>query len=204
MVIRSTTTLHRVLALGLLFTVLASIYVGFFQPLIDAYRSSADRLQQAQAQLAKLIQIAQSRKAIEGRLTEFRRSDTSDRYYLSGRTPSLAAAGLQNHLKAIIETSEGQLITSSDLPSANEEKLTKVATSLRLKAQTEGLREILHAIETQLPLVFIDKLSVRGLSFYSPRTTPNTEPMLDIQLDLSGFARVVEAANGKREQGASL
>ncbi|MGH8644598.1 MAG: type II secretion system protein GspM [Gammaproteobacteria bacterium] len=204
MVIRSTTTLHRLLALGLLFTVLASVYVGFLQPLIDAYRSSADRLQQAQAQLAKLIQLAQSRKAIENRLAEFRRTDTSGRYYLSGRTPSLAAAGLQNHLKAIIETSGGQLITSSDLPSTNEEKLTKVATSLRLKAQTEGLREILYATETQLPLVFIDKVSVRGLSFYSPRLTPNTEPMLDIQLDLSGFARVAEAANGKREQGASL
>ncbi|MGH8613338.1 MAG: type II secretion system protein GspM [Gammaproteobacteria bacterium] len=203
MVMRSTTTLHRVLALGLLFTVLASVYVGFLQPLIDAYRSSADRLQQAEIQLGKLIQIAQSRKSIESRLAEFHRSDTSDRYYLSGRTPSLAAAGLQNHLKAIIEASEGQLITSSDLPSVNEERLTKVATSLRLKAQTEGLREILYAIETQLPLVFIDKLSVRGLSFYSPRATPNTEPMLDIQLDVSGFARVGAAANGKREQGTS-
>ncbi|MGH6635097.1 MAG: type II secretion system protein GspM [Gammaproteobacteria bacterium] len=204
MVTRSTTTVHRVLALGLLFTVLGSMYVGFLQPLMDAYRSSADRLQQAQDQLAKLIHIAQSRKATESRLAEFRRTDTSDRYYLSGRTPSLAAAGLQNHLKAIIEASAGQLITSSDLPSTNEERLTKVATSLRLKDQTEGLREILYAIETQLPLVFIDKLSVRGLSFYSARTTPNTEPMLDIQLDLSGFARAAEAANGKREQGASL
>lgn len=204
MVTRSTTTLHRVLALGLLFTVLASMYVGILQPLIDAYRFSADRLQQAQNQLAKLTQIAQSRKAIENRLAEFRRTDTSDRSYLSGRTPSLAAAGLQNHLKAIIEASGGQLITSSDLPSANEEKLTRVATSLRLKAQTEGLREILYAIETQLPLIFIDKLSVRGLSFYSPRATPNTEPMLDIQLDLSGFARVAETTNGKREQGVSL
>jgi len=160
-------------------------------------------LQHAQTQLAKLTQIAQSRKTIESRLAEFRRSDTSDRYYLIGRTPSLAAAGLQNHLKTIIEASGGQLITSSDLPSANEEKLTKVATSLRLKAQTEGLREILHAIETQLPLVFIDKLSVRGLSFYSLRTTSNTEPMLDIQLDLSGFARAAEPETGKREQGAS-
>ncbi|MGH8594060.1 MAG: GspMb/PilO family protein, partial [Gammaproteobacteria bacterium] len=81
--------------------------------------------------------------------------------------------------------------------------LTKVATSLRLKAQTEGLREILHAIETQLPLVFIDKLSVRGLSFYSLRATSNTEPMLDIQLDLSGFARAAEPETSKREQGAS-
>lgn len=200
---RSTTMLHRVLSLGLLFTVLASVYFGFLQPLIDAYRSSGDRLQHAQTQLAKLIQIAQSRRTIESRLAEFRRSDTSDRYYLIGRTPSLAAAGLQNHLKAIIEASGGQLITSSDLPSANEEKLTKVATSLRLKAQTEGLREILHAIETQLPLVFIDKLSVRGLSFYSLRATSNTEPMLDIQLDLSGFARAAEPETGKREQGAS-
>jgi hypothetical protein len=204
MVRRSTTTLHRVLAVGLLFTVLTTLYVGFVQPLIDAYRSSAERLQQAEMQLAKLTQIAHSRKAIERRLVEFRRSDTSDRYYLSGRTPSLAAAGLQNHLKAIIEAGGGQLITASDLPSANEEKLAKVATSLRLKAQTEGLREILYAIETQLPLVFIDKLSVRGLSFYSARATPGTEPMLDIQLDLSGFARVGEGATGKREQGASL
>ncbi|MGH8605596.1 MAG: type II secretion system protein GspM, partial [Gammaproteobacteria bacterium] len=110
---RSTTMLHRVLSLGLLFTVLASVHFGFLQPLIDAYRSSSDRLQHAQTQLAKLIQIAQSRKTIESRLAEFRRSDTSDRYYLIGRTPSLAAAGLQNHLKAIIEASGGQLITSS-------------------------------------------------------------------------------------------
>lgn len=196
---RSTTLLHRVLSLGLLLTVLASIHYGLLQPLIDAYRSSDERLQQARSRLAKLMELAQSGKALEKRLEEFRRNDMSDRYYLSGRTPSLAAAGLQNHLKAIIEASGGQLISASDLPSTSEEKLTKVPTSLRLKARTDGLQELLYAIETQVPLIFIDKLSVRGMSFYGVRTASNTEPLLDIQLELSGYARTPAPQSDRRE-----
>ena len=191
---KSTTQLHRGLALALLLTVLASLYYGVVQPLADTYRSYDEQIEQATLRLTKLRQIAGTRGHIESKLRQVRRNDKSKHYFLSGRTPGLAAVALQNNIKTAIESAEGELSSFRILSEATEGDLTKVSAAMRLKASTVGLQEILYSLETGVPLVFIDRLSVRSRSYYSyyrryRRNRAPTESLLDIDLEVSGYTR---------------
>lgn len=191
---KSTTRSHQGLALGLLLTLLASIYYLTVQPIIDSHHHYSEKIDQAKLQLGKLIRIANSQETIRDRLQEVKTKDVSGDYYLTGNTPGLAAATLQKNIKAIVESSQGQLVSIRDLPSSTETDLTKVSVAVRLKADNVSLQEILYALETTMPLIFVDKVSVSSRSYRSRRygKTP-TQSLLDIQLDLSGYARSSEA-----------
>ena len=186
---KTTTPIHRMLALALLLTTLGSIYLVTVQPLLDAHRRYDQRIDQARLQLSKLNAIVQSEGTIRAMLKQARENQTGKDYFLTGRTPGLAAANLQNHLRGIIEAGEGQLVSIRDLATNADDRLTTVRVNVRIKASTTSLQEILYAIETRTPLIFIDKVSIRSRAHRGRRAQiTSAQALLDIQLDLSGYA----------------
>jgi hypothetical protein len=116
----------------------------------------------------KLAALKETRKADEAKLIE-------------GQTPSVAAASLQNSIKALV-TAKGGTISSERVEKPEDVGKFKVI-SVSIDGVVPDMRflnEALFAIETQTPSLAIRELDVRVKDFRDPRE-------LMVRLKVSGM-----------------
>ena len=82
--------------------------------------------------------------------------------FISARSASLAEAELQRRLVTLIEGNSGQLIEagSADVSGGAADDHV-IAIQATLKIQNDSLLRLMHAIETGVPLLWIDDLTIR-------------------------------------------
>ena len=66
--------------------------------------------------------------------------------------------------------------------------------SLSISVNIDGLRDILHALETGAPLLFIDDITIRSKSADFGTPDPHYLGPLDVTLQISGYALRNEAS----------
>lgn len=64
----------------------------------------------------------------------------------------------------------------------------RISVSLSINVGTDGLRDIVHSLETGTPLIFIDDIVVRAIHEDFRPTEPHYLGPLDVTLQVSGFA----------------
>lgn len=106
---------------------------------------------------------------------------------LEGSTAGISGAGLQKLISDIVLEHGGVASSLQLLPIKEEDKLERVALRLSISVDIEGLRNILHAIETGKPLLFIDDLTVRTGEQDDGEIDPYHRGPLQVDLQLSGF-----------------
>jgi hypothetical protein len=86
--------------------------------------------------------------------------------YLSADTSTLASASLQQLIVQAVAKAPARIIETTALDVAEDEadvNQQRVAIRASFDIDNAGLLALLHGLETGLPLVFIDKISVRRL-----------------------------------------
>jgi hypothetical protein len=91
--------------------------------------------------------------------------DLSQIYFAAG-TPTLASAALQQRIVQSVGDASGKIIETTSLD-AGEDAAASSNQRVEIRASfdidNDGLLELLHGLETGLPLVFVDKISIRRL-----------------------------------------
>jgi hypothetical protein len=105
--------------------------------------------------------------------------------FLDGPTEALAAAGLQGRLAAMAAAAGGDLLSSETLSAEDDGGLRRLAVRASVDASPDGLRDLLHRIETAAPVLSVAALTLR------PRDPQGRR--LDVLLTVRGW-RPVEAA----------
>lgn len=86
--------------------------------------------------------------------------------YLAADTPTLASAALQQRIVQSVADASGKIIETTS-PDAGEDGAAQGNQRVEIRASfdidNDGLLDLLHGLETGLPLVFIDKISIRRL-----------------------------------------
>ena len=107
------------------------------------------------------------------------------RIYLSGDTRDLANANLQQRLAQSIAQASGKVIETSALDFADAQPVDgRVGVKASFDIENNGLLALLHGLETGLPLIFMDKLSVRR----APNDAAGISPE-KLRVDLEATAR---------------
>jgi len=109
------------------------------------------------------------------------------RIYLPGETATLASAGLQQRLIDAITAASGKIIETSAVDEAGSGEPAEnanLAIRASLDIDNDGLLKLLHQLETGLPLIFVEKISVRRSSQDSGDTTTER-----LRVDLTAAAR---------------
>jgi general secretion pathway protein M len=179
----------RVLALGLLVLALGLVYLGALRPVLALYRSNAERIEQLLDQRGRFERMAARRAELERALAVARRDPAFSKHYLRSTSPSLAVAELQAHLSRMVATAEGSLQSTQPLTAEAGDDLREVRLRVRLRADIEGLEELLYRLESGTPLLVLDELSVRARPVLSARRGRSAQPSLEVQLDVAGFMR---------------
>jgi general secretion pathway protein M len=184
--------LSRTLAVALLGIALLGAYRLIVAPLLTAYRDGEARIEQAKDLLQRYEALAEQRSLLADRLAEQQERAESAAGYLQGPSDALAAAQLQDRVKSVVEAAGGELRSTQILPAEPlEEDLGFRRATLRIHfvGTIEGLEETLFELETGLPYLLIDDLTVRQERVRRRRDEPQGQPMLDVSLELFGYVR---------------
>ena len=191
--VSSPSQMHRLAALLLL-----ALMMGLFYMLVDRvwigqyrlYQTNAERLQD---RLHNLQRLATARPELEKAIQSIRDDQRTAAYFLPPAPPTLAAADLQQRVKSLVEGSGGSLLSVQALPAVEEGGVVRVAVSIALQGNVDSLQKMLHSLESQVPLLFVDNLEVTARQF-RPRlpdgsVAPYTRIQLNGQFEVSGYMR---------------
>jgi general secretion pathway protein M len=103
---------------------------------------------------------------------------------LAGATSGLAGAELQR-LVSELSRQSGLTLRSTQVTSAKREAdLAVVSVDAGLQGGIEGLRALLHSIETGVPMLFVEALSIRTVAARQVALQPVS---IDITLKVRGY-----------------
>ena len=185
---------QRLAALSLLVLVGGGLgYLLVKEVLIARYHFYRTRLEQQEGRLEQLQRIASSREPIQRLIASIQQDRVAVAQYLPQSAPPLAAAELQQRVKASVERAGGTLRSTQALPPAEEGNAIKVTVNATLTGDTESLQRILYDFESQTPLLFVDNLDVTAREI-RPRLTNGrlanySRVQLTVQLEVSGYLR---------------
>lgn len=184
---------QRLAALALLIVLGGVVYLVVDQGLLTRYRYYRDYLEQKQAQWAQMERMTASRETIQQHIAHIRQDPNVARQYLPQTAPALAAAELQERIRAVVEAAGGTLRSTQALPPVEENRAVKVAVSVTLTGDTAHLQKILYDLESQTPLLLVDNLeiSARETRQRQPdgRMTSYSRVQLSVQFEVWGYLR---------------
>ena len=180
--------LRRIVALALPLVALVAVYGAVVRPaarLIAEKRSATAQLADA---LDRYRQRAGRLPELTVRLAALRTGDSHADGFLAGDNEALAAAALQEHLKILVEQSQGKLASIEISPPQADDKRRRITARGEMNVGIAGLEKVLYAVETETPFLFVDTLSVHAVAA-GGRGAAETEPLLDVRFDITGYMR---------------
>ena len=179
----------RAAAVTLLAAVLGALYLYAAVLLIATYRNTDEEIARTRELLVRYEQIAARRHAYQAQLDELSRRQTGTGVYLSGATDALAAAELQDRVKAMVDAHGGKLRSVQILPVKADGAFTRVSVRVQLSANTAAFHRLLYGLEAGKPFVFVDNLDVRNRRAVRRSALKDLDPTLMIRFDLQGYLR---------------
>jgi general secretion pathway protein M len=159
-------------------------------------RDFSDELATAREQHARFTTAIADATAAAAEL-ETRAESVDLSAFFTADTNVLAAADLQNQLRTLIGARRGTVASMNVVPTTEEGIFPPIGVTAILQCSIDCLMEILYAVETQSPALFVDELSVQSL--HQPgRVLPTRDVELEIRLTVTGYRYV--AAGGPEQR----
>jgi general secretion pathway protein M len=194
--LRRGSLLSRILAVGLLGGVLLAGYGLVLAPVIAAYQEVAQEIDESRLLLQRYRNLAGQQPELRARLADLEQESAKVGGYLKGSSDALAAAELQDHARAVIESAGGDLRSTQILPAgATDSKVPVRRATLRIQLAIDikGLQKVLYQLETGQPYLFVDELTVRQQRIRRRSKEPEQEPVLDVSFEVFGYVRGADA-----------
>lgn len=174
---------HRLSAIAITALFFTGLTILAIAPHLEAGRI-ADAANASRAKLDAMNQLAARGPQLADRNATIRSEQNRLKLLLSGGTTGVAGAELQRFLLKRTARHQGTATTVLIQPPENEGGLTRISALLTVRIEIKGLRDLLHDLETGLPLLFVSEMSVRSLA-QSTRTSRGT--VLDVRMRVSGY-----------------
>jgi general secretion pathway protein M len=139
------------------------------------------------SRLDRYSRISATRPEI-GKQIETMKAKEPRKYFLRSGGPALSAAEAQEAIRSVVEGSGGRLITMQAPTYKDEGRYRQISVNVQLTANVAAMRKILHAIESHVPYLFVENLTVRSQVPANFKPAPGQEPEMFVQLDVVGYA----------------
>src|SRR5262245_43529785 len=178
----------RALALGLLGLLAAVLWIGAVDPIKGRYSDNDQAITDGLSLRAEFTSlIVQDRQA--GSETSARDLEGYRGDFLAGSENSIIVADLQTRLSSLITARNAELNSARALPPKSRDGLEYLGLGLQIRAEMRSIQEVLHAIETGTPLLFVERaalrLDERGMAAGRARSVESIAPMT-LEIDVYG------------------
>jgi general secretion pathway protein M len=143
----------------------------------------AERLQRLAALQAEVASLPRLHHA----LVTLRREAASYPGLLRGDSDATTQAALQSDLKSIVEAQGGEVRSASPLPASDEEGLHRIAIQYDLTVPLSKLDDLIYAIESRTPYLFLDDVDIASPPWPSDAKAP--EPRIEVRWTVSGYRK---------------
>ena len=185
---RLTQPQQRALAVGLLLLAVIAVLAVLLGPIILFHRHYDVAIADTSDRLERYRRVAAQAPDLRAALDVMRQRD-GRRFFLRNTAPNLAGAELSDMVRAAIENNSGRITTSQSPAPRDEGRFRQTFVTVQFFATTPALAKILASLDTQVPYVVVDTLTVRPLNaFRGFRPGPGQEPELNVQMDVSAWA----------------
>ena len=181
---------RRVLALG--FLLLASMLsILLLEPVLDMYADNNRQIEQMRDHIHRFRHLQSVAEDNQRLLDEWQAFGSVQQYLLDGRTVGLVSASLQKLVKDIIQQANGQLISTRTVSYQEQDYLQRVGVRVKMQADIYAVQQVLHELESHVPLLRVDALFV---SHIDPRRSrlrrirgAEAAGMVEMQFNVSGY-----------------
>jgi len=175
----------RVEAISLLVLCLLGLLVFAIVPVaITTYNVHQER-QDLEQRLVEIKTIINKKDAVLQAIKTKKKELAQSVLFYPSITPALASAQLQKSLATLITQVGGELSSTKVLAVAKEGSFNKISLSVKLAMDSISLRQLLYAIETATPLMFITDLSIKQRHKRSSKTRKPIR--LEVNLTIAGY-----------------
>jgi len=179
----------RVLALGILITLVIFLYAILINPIMSAFFEKSDEITDLKYRIEKFQQVAASSGDIERYLMRVKRLMPSQGYYLKGDSAALASANLQQYITQVIAGTGGKIVSTQNV---RDEEVGVSSTAVIIRVHMRGdintLAKTISRLEGGKPMLFMEKLAVVATPNRKLLGTNTVEAkQLDIQFNLVGY-----------------
>ncbi len=186
---------NRLTAILLFVIVLLLVYLLCFHWFILQHREYGSEISDLSQQLGRFQRVAAQRSLYEEQLQSLQNRKSDENLFLEGSDFNEAAAGMSERLSKMISTQADescQIVSRQPVKPRVQERFKKVTVNVRMRCNIEDLKKVLHALETGVPMVIADEVTV--IKPRSRRRARKNQPVpaqntLDIRFNMSGYLR---------------
>jgi general secretion pathway protein M len=150
----------RAVALALLVGGVALFWLFVVAPIETRYEENDQAIGDGIRALSILKSVAAEGRQARPDLSP----DSLERYrgdFLAGAEDPIIVAELQTRLSSLIAARAGELNSAQSLQAKAKDGLDYLGLRLQFRAEMKNVQEILHALETSTPLLFIERAALR-------------------------------------------
>ncbi|MDQ3159997.1 MAG: type II secretion system protein GspM [Pseudomonadota bacterium] len=191
----------RLLAMGLLLTVITVLYVLVVHPLFTQPLRAADlHIEDLRDRDARVRALLEQAPEISKRLAEIEARGSAAGFLLEPTTELATAALIQQLERVVEEVSPGNrgCAITNRAPLSGESspnRFRRVTVQVRLRCGNAETLAVLHALESARPYLFVDALNISSQRYFAiPGNNPPQEGGLDVSFDMYGYLRPAAAA----------
>ena len=197
MLLQPGSPVSRLAAVGLLVLALLAGWTFVVEPLLSGYQTTAEQIERSRNLLERYRRLAAQQPELQRMVDQASQAAATSAGYLQGETEALAAASLQEQVRALVDDAGGELRSTQILPLEPAEDgvpARRIGLRLQLGIDLEGLQGLLHSLEASEPYLFLEDVTIRERRMRRRRRNEEEPPpMLDVALGIYGFVRGLES-----------
>ena len=182
----------RCLAIAILIGVIGLFHVVALMPLLSIANGYQESIDDLEFKLQRYKRIASRKDLVLDRVAEIKKKQASSKNFIVRKTSALASADLQKLIKSAVSSAGGGLTSTQVLPSREEIGVVRIGIKVRMTGNMEVMRSVLHRLESERPMLIIDKLNIRSVK--SRRRDKKTRKLvsstkLNVDFEVVGYMR---------------
>src|SRR6476620_6951639 len=151
---------QRALAAGLLVAAVVAVLLAVLVPIVLLHRHYDAAIADTSDRLQRYQRIAAQAPALRTALDAMQQRD-GRRFFLRHTATNLAGAELQELVKSAVESNGGRITTSQNTSPRDDGRFREIGVNVQFFASTPALQKILLAIETHVPYLIVEGITVR-------------------------------------------
>ena len=185
---------NRLAAILLFVIALIFVYLLCFHWFIVRHLDFGNEISELSTQLGRFEQVAAQMTQYELLLKSLDDRKSDENLFLEGGDFNEAAAEMSERLSQMVNAQAlgaCQIVSRQPVRPRVQERFEKVTVNVRMRCGIEDLKKVLHSLETGVPMVIADEVTV-----IKPRTRRRSgkaaapaQTALDIRFNMSGYLR---------------
>lgn len=176
----------RALAVWLVLLCVSAVVAALAVPAYVLFKRYDEARSAAEGRIDRYQRIS-SGKAEHQRALEVLKARESGRFFLKNSAPNLGGAELTDLVRPMLESNAARLTSIQPVTVKDEGGFRVYSLNVGFNATPAALQKTLYALETSIPYLFIENVTLRATVPRGYKPPPNQEPEVSAQIEVQAY-----------------